>query len=459
MSTEVWFRNPTHYIKECVEVGAANISFDRGVIVKQKIDPVKHGELFYGSGIPWRYLIVAPQGTVEYHFGDELKHPTAVYPTWSYVQDEFPILEDLMAQPLAENPEYTESTLPYDERPVKGQEHRVVVTDMPDMRAGAGRAFLRNLKELQEDYQDCILHIHGLYSFRHCFSLGFGAADIEVRTIAAQGKIYMPYGKEVNVKHLGKLTKQINMLGYSAAELQVPRNRCMFNIKSALWAGENFDKLYAPLVKNKLGIAPDTTTPPRHYSPPTVSRPLPSGLVVKPTDKRLCDTCSLSDRCDYFRSGAVCSVPNAETRSLAEMFKTRDSDQIVEGLGTLLAAQTHRAERQMAVEEAIGELDSDVTRMLSSIFDQGVKLAKLVDPNLRSGKVQVNVGAGGQAAILNSTPQQLMSQVVRTLENQGIPREQITQEMVQDLLAAMAGKDPEPKAIAGEVVERHDGAA
>lgn len=454
MSTEVWFRNPTHYIKECVEVGSGNIVFDRGVIVKQKIDPVKHGELFYGSTIPWRYLIVAPQGTVEYQFGNDLKHPIAVYPTWSYLHDEFPILEELMAQPIADDPAYTESALPYDERPVSGQEHRVVITDMPDMRAGSGRAFLRTIKELQEEYPECILHIHGLYSFKNCFSLGFGAADIEVRTSAAQGKVFMPYGKEIKVDKIGKLAKQIHLLGYSVGDLKVPRNRCMFNIKSAMWAGEHFDKLYAPVVNRPLSTVPDTTTPDADYSPPEKKSPLPRGLVVKTTDKRLCDTCSLQDKCDYFRSGAVCSVPNAETRSLAEMFRTRDSDQIIEGLGTLLAAQTNRAERQMQIEEAIGELDPDVTRMLSSIFDQGVKLAKLVDPGLRSGKVQVNVGAGGQAAVLNATPQQLMAEVVRTLESQGIPREKITPDMVSGLLARMSGAEPE--AIEGTVVESHE---
>jgi len=453
MSTEVWFRNPTHYIKECVEVGAVNITWDRGVIVKKKIDPIKHGELYYGSVYPWRYLIISPQGTPEYKFGDKLEKPQAVYPTWSYEHDEFPILEELMAEPISEQSEYTESKIPYDERPVKGQEHRVVVTDMPDMRVGPGRAFLRHLKELQEEYPNCILHVHGLYGFKSAFALGFGAADIEVRTAAAHGQVYMPYGKEVNVKNLPKVAKQIHMLGFKTSDLQVPRNRCMFNIKSALWAGEYYDRIFAPVVRRPLSTVPDTTTSDADYSPPEKKSPLPAGILVKPTDKRICDTCSLQDRCDYFRSGAVCSVPNAETKSLATYFRTRDSDTIIEGLGTLLAAQTNRAERQMELEQALGELDPAVTSMLSSIFDQGIKLAKLVDPNLRSGKVQVNVGAGGQAAVLTATPQQLISQVVRELEEQGIPRDKITQEMVSDLLAAMGGRTPEPKAITGEVIE------
>ena len=102
----------------------------------------------------------------------------------------------------------------------------------------------------------------------------------------------------------------------------------------------------------------------------------------------------------------MCSVPGAEPTELAEFFKTRDSDLIIDGLGTLMAAQTRRLERGMADEEDFG-LDPEVTKMMSQLFEQGVKLAKLLNPDLRGGaKVSVNVGVGGSAQVQMGNPRQ-----------------------------------------------------
>src|SRR5690606_15291253 len=127
----------------------------------------------------------------------------------------------------------------------------------------------------------------------------------------------------------------------------------------------------------------------------------------------------------------------------ADYFKTRDSDQIIEGLSILTAANARRLERGMEAERVIGDTDKEVTKVMGQLFKQGVDLAKLIDPNLRGGaKVQVDVGSGGQAAIVGQVnPQQFAAGFIRELESQGYSREQITPEMITNLIGA--GKEPE----------------
>ena len=44
-------------------------------------------------------------------------------------------------------------------------------------------------------------------------------------------------------------------------------------------------------------------------------------------------------------------MPGSEPAELAKHFKTRDSDQIIDGLGTLLALQANRLDRGVADEQ------------------------------------------------------------------------------------------------------------
>lgn len=450
MATEVWFRNPDNYIRELVECGEYKITWDRGILVKKRIDPVKHAALYYGKTFPYRVLLVGEQGTAELRPDDTLEKPSAVYPTWVYGEDAA-LLEELMAHPVGEDPVVcSDMTVRPDERPVLGQEHRVIITEIPNAKSGPGRKFLRHLKELQEDYPDAILHVHGLYGWRVAFGMGYGAADVEPRTAAQKGKVYLPSGKEELFEHVQANVKWVTTLGFKPNDLTIPRMRCMYNIKSAVWAGLHYDELFNFRVRG--GLVPDYTASDKEHKSEE------GGVVVsgKPGkgDRYLCDTCSLQNNCKYFRAGAVCSVPGAEPTQLARFFNSRNADLIIDGLGTLMAANTHRLERGLKYEEIDGELSPEVSKMMGQVFDQGVKLAKLIDPNLAGGtKVQVNVGAGGAAQVATSSPRQLIAGIVRELESRGIPREDITQEMIQGLLAGMNSEEVTAKAIQGTVVQ------
>jgi hypothetical protein len=165
--------------------------------------------------------------------------------------------------------------------------------------------------------------------------------------------------------------------------------------------------------------------------------------------------CSLSLDCKYYREGAVCSVPGAEPAPLARFFHTRDSNSIIDGLQQIMAIQTRRLERGMGSEEEFDELDPEVTKLLNGLFDQGIKLAKLIDPALRGGtKVGVFVGQNGQTHVdvQQADPRQFVAKVVRSLEQQGIPRDKITTELVNSTILAMGDSAATQRAIEGQVI-------
>lgn len=452
MATEVWFRNPDNYVRELVEVGEGHIAWDRGYLVKKSIDPSKHAALYYGRAIPWQALVIGEQGTAHLDVDHPLERPLAVYPTWQYGEDSG-LLEEIVSRPVGEDSDICfDLTVKPDERPVHGQAHRVVITDIPDVKTGIGRRFLRFLKELQEDYPEVKFHIHGLYSFRMAFGLNFHSADIEPRTSAQKGKIILPSGKEEKFERAASNPQWVKATGFKPVDLAIPRNRCMYNIKSAQWAGQHFAELYKFKTGGESQV--DTTSSDENFQPSETKGHMSVAVKPKEGDQFRCDTCSLQTQCKYFRSGAVCSVPGAEPTELARFFKTRDSEMILDGLGTLMAAQTRRLERGMAEEEAFGELQPEVTKLINSVFDQGVKLAKLVDPSLRGGGINVNVGAGGAAAVQMGSPRDMVAGVIRQFELQGIPRDKITPEMVQGVIEGMVDPSKQRQAIEGTVVER-----
>lgn len=457
--TECWFRNPHNYIRELAEVGVGRIAWDRGLCVKRRIDPLKHAAAYF-SGKEWRVLLVGEQGTAEYT-QDSGTTPVAVYPTWDAEQDQLELLEEMMQYPIGEDADAcNDPDLSLDERPVAGQEHRVVVINLPVVNYTPGRALVRKLKELQEEYPECKLHLHGLYSWRVSFGMGFGATDVDPRTNAGKGKVTLPSGKEMIAEKTVAVPQWVTLLGMKPIDLtKEPRNRCIYNIKSAMWAGEHYMENIAFASRaSHSQPAPDTTSPTAKPIETKSKSPFSAPVVPQPNDKISCDACSLQNSCKYYRQGSVCSVPGSEPASLASHFKTRDADQIIDGLGTLLQMQARRLEQGLADEQLYGELDPEVTKMTNQLFANGSKLAKLVDPSRFAGpKVQVNVGQGGNvAAIQAATPNQVLGGIVRELEARGIPRDKITPDMVGNLLAEMGGAQQAPAAIEGRVLSRDE---
>lgn len=457
--SEVWFRNPHNYIRELAEVGVGRIAWDRGLLVKRRIDPLKHAAAYF-AGREWRLLLVGEQGTAEYtHESGET--PVGVYPTWDASIEDLALLEEMMQYEIGQDADAcNDLTLTSDQRPVFNQEHRVMVINLPPASKSQGRALIRKLKELQEDYPECKLHIHGLYSWRISFGLGFGASDVDPRTNAGKGKVTLPSGKEMIAEKTVSCPQWVTILGMKPVDLtREPRNRCIYNIKSALWAADNFMDNIAFASRQKGEQAPVDSTSKKVAPAETKAKsPFTLPMVPQPNDKINCDSCSLQNNCKYYRQGSVCSVPGSEPAELAKHFNTRDADHIIDGLGTLLALQARRLDRGVSDENMYGELDPEVTKIANQLFANGVKLAKLVDPILNGAgtQVQVNVGQGSSAAIQASTPNQVLGSIVRELESRGIHKNDITPDMVANLLQEMGGAQNAPAAIEGRVVSYHD---
>lgn len=444
--TELWFRNPHNYVRELAEVGGPfRIIWDRGMLIKKRIDPVAHAKLYFGENADVEILCVGKQGSAHVDYNSSLEKPKAVYPTWEYGED-FNILEEMVSSPIGLDAEACSAQVPLDERPVVGQDHRVVIINLPDAKMHSSKAFYRNLKELQEEYPDCKITIHGSYSFRIMFGMGYYAADYEPRTYAANGSVQLPNGKTLAYARTVGQMQWINLLGTTVIELKNPKPRCIFNIKSAKWASEHFTENIKFRTRGEDTADPDS---PKTVIP-TTSATRTKSMLAQTGDKVACDTCSLADSCKYYREGAVCSVPGTESSSLAKLFQSRDSSRIIDGLGTVLAAQTNRLERGMESEEEFGELDPEVTKLMNQIFTNGIKLAKLVDPTLTKPLVQINNGKAG--AVASSNPKELMAAVVRAIEDTGVRREDITPDMIQTMFQKM-GVQTQPEATQPQMIE------
>lgn len=451
---EVWFRSPHNYIKEIAEVGEPyRIIWERGILIKKRIDPVAHAEIYLGRNSDTRIMAVGPQGCAEVGPGNGLDDPIAVYPVWDCENDDFELLEEFIANPVAENEEITEDlSIPSDERPVPGQDHVVVVINLPDMTLRPNKKLLREISDLQERNPQVTIHIHGLYAFHSMFGNAFKSVDWEPRTNAAKGRIYLGNGKGMNYEQAAaKALQWIHLMNMSVSDLKVPRNRCMFNIRSALWAAQFWNQDVKFKSKGRHNADPDAIDP---VVPTTRSIRTRLSLTPTPSDKVVCDQCSLNLTCKYFRVGSVCTVPGSDSSPLAKAFNSRDASKIIDGLGTILGAQAKRLERGIEDEEVEGDINPEVSKMMNSLFANGVKLAKLIDPSLTKPMVQINNGSAAQVSGAN--PKTLTAAVVRSIEASGIKREDITPEMFQEMLKQMGVEEPQhvqPREIPGTVIQ------
>lgn len=430
--TEVWARNPTNFIRECVEADQTLAIYDYGILKKRSIDVKRFMSLHFGV-TPWRAMLVGEQGALEIGPNNSEQDPVAVYPVWEYGQS-IKLLEEMLENPAGEDVKACSSrSLAVDERPVLGQEHRIVVIRPPKADTPIGKAFYMVLSQFQEDYPEAIIHVHGLYSYRIMFGFNFRSVDTDPRTPASKGTVVLPSGKEVQQAGATLEPHWVNLIGMQPVDLKIPRNRCIFNILSSQWAAEHFKEAVKIKTKGFEAIDPDNPT-----KRVPVSRSIMTRRVhAQEGDKLLCNTCSLQTACKYYREGAVCIVPGSEPAPLAKFFKSRDSEQIMEGLGTLLATQAARLDKALEAEETTDELLPETNKIIKMMFDSGVKLAKLRDPKLASaGAAKITLNTLNQTAITAGTPQALMASIVDEFIKRGIPRDQITPEMVMSVFEA-----------------------
>lgn len=451
--TELWLRDPLHYAEMALSLGFKRFSWQIPQLLNSGADALswmRAAAIGYGETV--ELMLIDFSGAAVYNIFDSYARPRAVYPTWT-PEDSIDQLKWLMQNNVADDPEFTEdATVEPMMRPVPGQKHMVVVHRIGKSSDPMQRVLMLHLRDLQRMYPQCELFISGLLNYSTMFDYGFGAVDHRPICLTDTGSIYkyitLPTGKGVKDYNAydPRYKDWFSLVGYSQEQLRRPDDFLEFSLLSLKWAERNFKRITPfvirvngkpiPYVPNELKPVSD-----KDFILPAGRRRLMRnlGLHASELDQFQCDTCILQNACTLFRQGAVCTVKGSDTVDLAKNFGTRDAQAIIGGLGKLLAKQMDRLEQAQVIEDASGELDPEVTRMYRNIFDQGVKLAKLIDPNLAK-TTDVNVNIGGvpvQQAVAQADPRQLIASVVAELEDAGIPRDQITSKMVKGVLEGM----------------------
>lgn len=438
--TEVWFRNAEAYAGIAVELSLQRFAWLRSSLERSHFEPIPFLKVHF-SGLPWRAVVLDDVEFGETEWFEPQPHEYKRFPTFQYGVGTDGELVRMVERQRYDGRVYVMGCHAADER---------------------GRAFLKFVSALQEQHPGCTIHVNGPTTFAWKFGLPFGAVDFAPGIDAGKNrKIHLPNGDRVCIDDIKPGDQWLRLLDFHKSGLKTRDGRIHYNIESARWAAVNFRRDVRFRRRRPAGRTSrltgnggtyledvDITTPSSLYRPPALKSNHLS--TKKPGDKFLCSLCSLRNECQLYRQDGVCIVPGAETQQLAKMFKSRNADHIIDGLATLLASQTDRLQKGMEAEAMMPELDPEVTKLANAIFGMGVKLAKLRAPELNGSAVRVGIslqaGHAGGAGSIERGGAKIVAQVVRELEASGIPRDQITSEMVQAALSP-------PEVIDAEVVE------
>jgi len=460
---DLWLMQSHKYIDIALEEGFRQFSWQVAYILKSKHELFSWMRIHTAAYGSVKVMMIDHSGAAEYNTFGSYEKPTAVYPTWT-PDDDWDTLVWLLKNNVGLDEKIcSDENVHPQMRPVFGQKHRVVVYWLPP--SGPERqSFMMQMRELQLEYPHAELFVSGANRFSDLFGIGLKAVDYLPHEFTVNGlrqkRIILPSGRQLheNNIHNPRYSDWFDLIGMAQWEIASPEDRIRVCLRSANWANKNFELVTpfisrAPTGGRSGGAGFNTVFMPSEYVkvsdkdfvlPAARRRVMRNlGLNVTGLDKFTCDTCILHNACKLYREGSVCTVKGSDTVALADAFGSRSADVIMTGLSKLVEKNAERLENAMAAEEAAGEIDPEVTKLSKTVFDQGVKLVKLIDPTKAGGpKVQVNVGvgAGGQASvgIAGTDPKQLMATIVAELEAGGIPRDQITGDMIKGVLRSMA---------------------
>jgi hypothetical protein len=468
--TNIWIRNADRAMSNLVSEGVSRITWTRQHLSRLRMDGISFVRQFYmHTPIRPRIMIIGVQNTSEYTTLDSIEHPRAVYPTWAGKHDTVEELIDFIENPWGESEEKClDLSVPTALRPIYGQPHRVVIHNNPPAISGIGLKYWLMIDRIQQDYPEVELFINGSSSFNVLFGLKFKAADFGLCDAGDRNQTFtMPNGMFINLAHPRDLVRLrdsepwVRMLGFTVNEILANQNRRFaFRIRAAQWAAKHYASNYRfkraefNFTDDELKVGNDDYKP-RSSSSIVVRRKV---YTVKEAEKILCDRCSIAPNCKVYRAGAICGLKGSEMGELEKYFQSRDAGKIIDGLAELTKLQARRLEATMDEEAKSGDVDPDVTRQMNSLFSNGTKLAKLVNPELAGPgtRVQVNVGTAGNTEIVSTAnPRELVAAAVRALEDRGIPREQITPTMLKGLLSGMASATQQ-QALTSQVVAHEE---
>lgn len=480
---DVYLQDPFFYLPDAIEFG-----FDKFILSQQSamgtgieaLSFMRANSLHSGRDI--KFLLMDRHGATEYSIFSSYDRPIAVYPVWSG-HDRFEDLIDLIEKPIGQDPRaYDNANIPLNLRPIKGQPHKILIRQPVKMNPNRMTAderqvekdhFAVQMSNIQKMYPGVELIFTGSTRFDVLFGHGFSSVGYRLHEGDDTGwtpRVVLPNGKHLKGEDIFESTwaDWFELVGWRQQDLYNGRQATRFALASLGWARQYFNSV-VPFVHNgssrKNILSPEFwQARPNDFVLPKSRRTLMhnSKLNLAEYDRFACDTCILQSSCKLFRQGSICVVKGSEGVGLAEHFGTRNVDKLLGGLVKLVEKQAERLDDSLKAEEDAEEINPEVTKQFNQLFANGVKLAKLLDPSLNGGpsvSVNVGVGAGGVAAISTANPKQVVASIIQELEASGIPRENITHEMIQGFLKNMGDMGVEMAsstvAVGGHVAE-HD---
>lgn len=469
---DLWLMQSQRYIDVALEEGFRKFTWHAARLLTSKHELFSWVRAHSSAYGPVRVMIIDHSGAPEYSTFAGYEKPMAVYPTWS-PDEGWDSLEWLMQNDVGQDKDLCGNTsIQVQMRPVYGQKHRVVVHRIPP--SGQERQdFMLQMREVQLRYPDVELFVSGANRFSDLFGIGLKAVDYYPHALSPTGaaahRTILPTGKQLikDITYDRRYQDWFTLIGLAQEDILDVNDQVRVCLRAAAWAKRNFQSV-TPFVVQPMRGGRNTVFRPSEFRmvsdkdfilPAARRRVMRNiGFSTDELDQYTCDTCIVHNACTLYREGSVCIVKGSDAVALADAFGSRSADVIMTGLSKLLEKNAERLENALVNEEAAGELDPEVTKLSKTVFDQGVKLVKLIDPSKAGGtKVQVNVGvgAGGQAnvGIASSDPKQLMATIVAELEAAGIPRDKIDSNMVKGVLRNMANV-PQQQAISTAVASQ-----
>lgn len=263
---DLFWRNPYNYWREMKAVGETNIAWDRGLAAKMHIDPFLFSNIKFTPINPnWRMYVIGKQDAQEYDAGCATDKPKASYPVLDWLADDLDSLEFYLKNPWGDDPTmYNDKAIPVKERAVKGQAHKIFITNLPPMGSSAGKLAIRYLEELNKEWEPyCEIFIHRTYSLHNTFGKGFSAGSFDGREAASFGKVQLYNGKRLDPRftHPVILQPYLNQFGWKFEDMEVASNRCQFNMQSIRLACTAYNREGRPYKNTPSGFVPDITSP------------------------------------------------------------------------------------------------------------------------------------------------------------------------------------------------------
>jgi hypothetical protein len=454
---EFWVFNPGPRLDICLEEGIYDFVFHQKTYQfksNMAIDPQRHLTLL-AENYPWRAMLIDYHEELALLYTNEKgwRRPAGVFPMWSAATktDKLRKILDNYPQPDEEVGWFTGA--PVAAKAIKGQEQRIVVCNFPKHMVAWENVF-RDLMDAKRDYPHITFHANGQKTMARTLGVGIDSFDhpVTIDWIGDQPRLLMASGRLLNEEQYrkgGEHEKWARLVGMRAGEIfdqpdRVRKSRRMykFNLRSLKWAFSNYEQVWSMRIVDETDVNVDD--PDSSWAPVDLQyRPRAKDI----NDKWLCDLCSISNRCPYFKPGAICIVDDTEAANLAKNFKSRNANDILNGLGVLVAAQTQRTHEAMKAEKYHNDNDPnnprfspEVTRMLAHVFDQGVTLARLIDPFLgvaaaRGGNSRARAIPATATSVAGATPQELAAGMMKELERAGKDITQLSADEAREFLA------------------------